>query len=65
MNSILGNNIKDEISEDDMKFIEELISIKDSKLNSATLLELLKAYDMTGRSYIESLPLEMVVVDRL
>jgi DNA polymerase-3 subunit gamma/tau len=61
----LAKNIKDEISEDDMKFIEELISIKDSKLNSATLLELLKAYDMTGRSYIESLPLEMVVVDRL
>ncbi len=61
----LIKNSKDEISEDDMKFLEELISIKDSKLNSAMLLELLKAYDMTGRSYIESLPLEMVVVDKM
>lgn len=36
---------------------------KEKKINSKVLLELIKAYDATGRSYIESLPLELAVID--
>ncbi|HEY9583825.1 MAG TPA: DNA polymerase III subunit gamma/tau [Candidatus Paceibacterota bacterium] len=36
---------------------------KDNKINSKVLLELIKAYDATGRSYIESLSLEIAVID--
>ncbi len=35
---------------------------KEGNINSAMLLELLKAYDATGKSYIESLPLELAVI---
>jgi hypothetical protein len=31
-------------------------------MTSPVLLELLKAYDATGKAYIETLPLEMAVV---
>ena len=59
----LAKELKSQISEDDIKIVDELINLKDSKLNSATLLVLLKAYDFTGKSYIESLPLELAVMD--
>ncbi|MEK7184987.1 MAG: hypothetical protein AAB683_02540, partial [Patescibacteria group bacterium] len=59
-------NLKEQISEDDWKVIESLTKGKEgnekSKINSGMLLELLKAYDATGKSYIESLPLEMAVI---
>jgi DNA polymerase-3 subunit gamma/tau len=62
--------LKDVISEEDWGEMEKLV--KDSgaatvagqnqKISSAVLVELLKAYDMTGRTHIDTLPLEMVVV---
>ncbi len=53
------DNYKKDIGEDDFKIIE---SISKSKINSGMLLEIIKAYDMTGKSYIESLPLELAVI---
>jgi DNA polymerase-3 subunit gamma/tau len=59
------DKFRGDISEEDMALLSDLAKLKDSKLNSALLLELLKVYDMTGRAYIESLPLEMMVVDKV
>lgn len=53
------DNYKKDIGEDDFKLIE---NISKSKINSGMLLEIIKAYDMTGKSYIESLPLELAVI---
>jgi DNA polymerase-3 subunit gamma/tau len=58
----LSKSIKDQISEDDLKILDEIVLTKDSKLNSIALLEILKAYDATGRAYIDSLPLELAVI---
>jgi hypothetical protein len=62
----LAKTLKEQVSEDDWKQLEVLATEKlEGKvgINSAVLLELLKAYDATGRAYIESLPLEMAVID--
>lgn len=58
----LAKTLKEQVSEDDWKIIETISKYEKSKINSAMLLELLKAYDATGRAYIESLPLELGVV---
>jgi len=63
---IKNSNINDagkDISEDDMKILKDISSDSSAKVNSAMLRELLKAYDATSHSYIESLPLELAVID--
>lgn len=62
-NTNIAESIKKEVGEDEYNKIQELASIKDSKLKASTLIELLKAYDMVGRSYIESLPLELLAIE--
>lgn len=62
-NTNISESIKKEVGEDEYNKIQELASIKDSKLKASTLIELLKAYDMVGRSYIESLPLELLSIE--
>jgi DNA polymerase-3 subunit gamma/tau len=62
----LAKTLQEQVSEDDWKVLEVLAIEKiegKASINSAVLLELLKAYDATGRAYIESLPLEMAVID--
>lgn len=59
----LKEKIKAEMGDDEFKIIEVLSNDKDSKLKSSQLVELLKAYDMIGTSYIESLPLELAVIN--
>ncbi len=58
----LEKTLKEQVSEDDWKVLEKLSKEEKTKINSTTLLELLKAYDATNKAYIESLPLEMAVV---
>ena len=58
----LAKVLKEQVSEDDWKVLEHISKDEKNKINSAVLLELLRAYDSTGRAYIESLPLEMAVV---
>ena len=58
----LKDKIKSEIGEDEFKIIFELANNKDSKLKSGLLIDLLKAYEMIGKSYIESLPIELAVI---
>jgi DNA polymerase-3 subunit gamma/tau len=59
----LAKVLKEQVSEDDWKVLEAIAKDEKNKINSGVLVELLKAYDATGRAYIESLPLEMGVVE--
>lgn len=63
----------DAVSVEDWKALEEMVKEAGAsagqgttgaspRLSSATLVELLKAYDQTGRTVIDSLPLEMAVL---
>lgn len=58
----LAKSLEEQVSEDDWKLLQNLAQAKETRLGSATLLELLRAYDGTGKAYIESLPLEMAVI---
>lgn len=58
----LAKTLEEQVSEDDWKLLKNLAEEKNMKITSATLLELLKSYDATGKAYIETLPLEMGVI---
>jgi DNA polymerase III subunit gamma/tau len=62
--SMESTHLKDALGEDDWKMVEK-ISKGESQINSKLLLELLKAYDATGKAYIDSLPLELAVINIL
>lgn len=53
----------DSFSEEDLDFLKKLAEDKESSVNSTTLLELLNAYDVVGRSSIPQLPLEIALVN--
>ncbi len=57
-----SNIIKDDLSEKEFAFVEKLAK-KDGTFSSQTLVELLTAYERTGRTYITSLPLELALVN--
>lgn len=57
--------VDQDISEDDSKLLQDIAKDEKSKINSALLREILKAYDATSGAYIESLPLELAVIDIL
>ncbi len=58
----IAEEVKSDLSEEDWKVLSTLAKDSTSAITPATLVEFLKAYDMIGRSYIESLPMELVVV---
>ncbi len=59
----LAKELKDQVSEDDWSVIESIAKDGESKISSGTLKAFLDVYDSTGSAYIESLPLELAVVD--
>jgi DNA polymerase-3 subunit gamma/tau len=58
-----ANDLQQHVSEDDWNVLVELAKNEKSAVNSKMLVELLKAYEATGRAYIESLPLELAVIE--
>ena len=60
----IKETLADELSEDDLKFIEALAGKKDM-INSNILIELLDAYSATERSHIQALPLELALIKLL
>lgn len=56
----LGKELQEHVSEDDWKMIQALST--EPHMTSNLLLELVKAYDATGRAYIETLPLELAAI---
>lgn len=53
---------EDIFGEEDLDFLIKLSEDKNSKINSNTLLELLKAHDLVGQSAVPQLPLELVLM---
>ncbi|MDD5357404.1 MAG: DNA polymerase III subunit gamma/tau [Candidatus Pacebacteria bacterium] len=58
----LAQEFSSHISKEDFEYLKTLSQKKESHISSATLLEILSAYDMIGRSYIPELPLEIALV---
>jgi hypothetical protein len=58
----MDQTIKEEVSEEDFNFLKDLSSKKDANISSGVLLQMLEAYDNTGRAYIPELPLELALV---
>jgi DNA polymerase-3 subunit gamma/tau len=54
--------IKDDVSETDYSMLKKIADETVSPINSKTILELLNALDLTGKSYIDELPLELAVI---
>ena len=59
----LSKELQEHVSEDDWKVLDLLTKEKDTHINSFVLLELIKAHDAIGRAYIETLPLELAVIE--
>lgn len=58
----LSKEIEASLSEDDWKLVKELASKPDA-VNSETLLVFIRAAQMIGRTSVESLPLELAVIE--
>ncbi|MDO8564998.1 MAG: DNA polymerase III subunit gamma/tau [bacterium] len=54
--------IREEVSEEDFAFLKKRAGESTSRINSATLLEFLTAYDLIGYSALPQLPLELAVI---
>lgn len=54
--------LAENFSEEDMEFLIKLADDKETKINSETLLALLKSHDLLGQSAVPQLPLEMVLM---
>lgn len=57
-----GSSVKDELGEKEFKFVTEIAKTGEG-FTSATLVELLTAYESVGGSYISQLPLELALVN--
>ena len=55
--------IKEEVGEDEFKFLEELSRVADTGINSKNLAVLLGAYELSNRSYIPEFPIELALVE--
>jgi DNA polymerase-3 subunit gamma/tau len=58
----MEKEIRDELSESDFEFVKNLSAKKDSKINSASLLVFLEAYDMAGRAFLPEIAIEMAII---
>jgi len=54
--------IKEKVSDNDFEFLKNLAGEKEQGINSVLLFELLGAYDMSGRTHIPELPIELALV---
>jgi DNA polymerase-3 subunit gamma/tau len=61
--SSLREVIKEEVGEDEFKFLDELTKTADSGINSKNLSVLLGAYELSNRSYIPEFPIELALAD--
>lgn len=58
----MAKGIAEEVSPEDFAFLKQIASAKDSRINSAVLLEFLNAYDLIGYAALPELPLELAVI---
>jgi len=58
----MESEIAEEVSVEDLAFLNRLASASDSGISSVLLSELLGAYDAVSRAYIPALPIELALV---
>jgi DNA polymerase-3 subunit gamma/tau len=59
--SDMEKSIREKVSAEDFAFLSDLAKAPELGINSATLSELLGAYDMVGRAHIPELPIELAL----
>jgi len=59
----LTAELSQQYSEHDQTFLKELSEKKETGINSSALRALLEAYELTGRTYVPQLPLELTLID--
>ena len=59
----MEKDIKGELTDEDFKFLKDLSKDKGSNISSGTLHTLITAYENTKYSYIQTLPLELALVE--
>ncbi len=57
----LKRELSEQFGEEDFALLGRLSALKEQRINSALLRELLDAYIQTGSSYIPQLPLELAL----
>jgi DNA polymerase III subunit gamma/tau len=60
--SVAEKSMADDLSKEDFEVVKGLAHDKTANVNSLMLIELLRAYEMTGRTPITTLPLELALV---
>ena len=58
----MEKGIQDEVSAEDFAFLKRIAGEKESRINSALLLEFLNVYDLIGYAALPQLPLELAVI---
>ena len=58
----MEKGIKEELSDEDFKFLKEIASAKETKINSYVLKEFIDVYNQIGRSALPQLPIELALV---
>ncbi len=58
----MEEGIKEEVSAEDFAFLKSCATNRESRINSALLLEFLNAYDLIGFASLPQLPLELAVI---
>ncbi len=59
----MSDLIKEEVGEDEYKYIEDILYVENSKINSKVLKHLIEAHNQINFSSITSLPLELAIID--
>ena len=58
----MEKEIKEELSEEDFKFLKEIANAKETKINSSVLKEFIDVYNQVGKSALPQLPIELALV---
>lgn len=61
----LTASLEEHYAETDFAFLKGLSKKKETAINSNALKSLLEAYEMTGRTYVPELPLELALIDMI
>ncbi|MBU4115539.1 DNA polymerase III subunit gamma/tau [Patescibacteria group bacterium] len=58
----MEKEIKEELGEEDFKFLKQIADAKETKINSSVLKEFIDAYNQVGKSALPQLPIELALV---
>lgn len=58
----MAKQIEEQVSSEDFAWLKVLAADQAAQISSGTLVEMLTAYEQTGRAYISHLPLELAII---